>query len=72
MKQTDIIKKFLAWKMIKQGYKIREISRILNLSASTISRIKKNDSFFEYDKKAYEIYINFDKCFIFRNGFFSK
>ncbi|MDT7879278.1 MAG: helix-turn-helix domain-containing protein [Candidatus Hydrothermia bacterium] len=61
MKQTDIIKKFLAWKMIKQGYKIREISRILNLSASTISRIKKNDSFLEYDKKAYEIYIYFEK-----------
>lgn len=61
MKQTDIIKKFKAYEMIKKGYKIREILRILKLSPSTISRIKKNNSFFEYNKEAYKIYIYFEK-----------
>jgi len=61
MKQTDIIKKFKAYEMIKKGYKIREISRILKLSPATISRIKKNNSFFEYNKEAYKIYIYFEK-----------
>ncbi len=61
MKQTDIIKKFKAYEMIKKGIKIREISRILNLSPATISRIKRKNNFFEYDKEAYKIYIYFEK-----------
>ncbi|MEO0144387.1 MAG: Trp family transcriptional regulator [candidate division WOR-3 bacterium] len=57
MKQKITIKKYLAWKLLKEGKTFREISKKLNISIATISRIKKSKNFFNFDKKAYKIYL---------------